>query len=959
MNSRIKLIMFIIILVLSAGGIRFFIDQQASFRKNVEDRLMDIAHLKAAQIVIWREYRMAEGVTLMNRTDLIEAVGDYFRKQTPKNKKNILRILTPVKERYQFADIIVASPDKQIYFGIDSLEKPHNRFYERMNETFDTHTPLWFDLHIEHTNPFPHFSLITPLFLQDSPSIPLGALVMVIDAKQHLFPLIQTWPEKSRTAETLLVRREGENVLFLNELRHRKGTALKLKLPLDRTELPAAMAVSGKYGVVRGKDYRGIDVVAAVMPIPDSAWFIVAKMDADEAFKDWRFRSIMIVVLITGAFVFILGIGFAVNQRNNKLYFKALYFSEAALRESVEKYAVTLRAVGDAVISTDDRGYIEFVNPVAETLTGWSHAEASGKPLTKIFHIINEDTRKHAPDPVRKIIKDGRSIGLANHTLLIDRQGREIPIADSGAPIKDDMGRVTGVVLVFRDQTVERRTERITALRFQLMEYASEHSLDELIQKLLGELAALTGSPAGFYLLNQQGDRLIRKCIWFGGSDWMSEPAPVETWEPWLVCLHDKTTVIENDILEPLPDGRNISGKVMAPVLRDNIVTAVAGLFNKPEGYSNADGEMVSEIADLTWEIISQKKTEETLRINEEALKKAQRLSHVGNWIWDIMENSVTWSDEMFRIFGYDKNDFKGDLNKIIETAIHPDDRGKVMQSNQTVIQDKNAVPLEYRVIRPDGTIRTVWAEAGELICDKTGNPIRLTGIVQDITQRKNDEMRIQNALDEKEVLIRELYHRTKNNMQIISSMLRLKSRVMPDENLRTMVADIENKIQSMALVHKKLYESQNLDSLDLKSYLKDLVTLIGKSYIHRLSNIGLEFEGEQVVVSIDTATPLGIVINELMTNAIKHAFPEGRKGRIWIKLAKTAGEETITIDINDNGIGFPKGFNIEKNSNLGLDTVIDLVRNQLAGEIKCRSSKGVHWRIVIKNSDESGDSHQ
>ncbi len=134
--------------------------------------------------------------------------------------------------------------------------------------------------------------------------------------------------------------------------------------------------------------------------------------------------------------------------------------TEEALRESKENLRATLQSIGDAVISTDMDGLVSAMNPVAESLTGWTREKAIGKPLKKVFRIINEETGNTIESPVDSVLKTGNIIGLANHTLLIARDGREIPIADSGAPIRNDAGEITGVVLVFRDQTEERAARK-------------------------------------------------------------------------------------------------------------------------------------------------------------------------------------------------------------------------------------------------------------------------------------------------------------------------------------------------------------------------------------------------------------------------------------------------------------------------------------------------------------------
>jgi PAS domain S-box-containing protein len=157
--------------------------------------------------------------------------------------------------------------------------------------------------------------------------------------------------------------------------------------------------------------------------------------------------------------------------------------AERKLRESERRYAVTLSSIGDAVIATDKELRVTFMNPVAEGLTGWSRTEAAGRPLAEVFHIINEDTRQTVDNPAVKVLRTGVIVGLANHTILVARDGREKPIDDCGAPIIDDDGEISGVVLVFRDMTERRQTD--AALRRAQTELAGVAQ-----RTMIGELAA-------------------------------------------------------------------------------------------------------------------------------------------------------------------------------------------------------------------------------------------------------------------------------------------------------------------------------------------------------------------------------------------------------------------------------------------------------------------------------------
>lgn len=198
-------------------------------------------------------------------------------------------------------------------------------------------------------------------------------------------------------------------MLFLNDLRHQKDSALKLRIDLSREDLPAAKAVKGITGIVEGKDYRGVEVIAAILSVPDSPWFMVSKMDASEAFAEWHFRSIMILVFILGMAVLIIAAGLLIWQRSLKTYYKELYQSEFVLNKALNFYRITLHSIGDAVITTDDKGCVELMNPVAEMLTGWKQGEAKGQYLNEVFHIIDEETRRPVDDPVKKVFKEKKS----------------------------------------------------------------------------------------------------------------------------------------------------------------------------------------------------------------------------------------------------------------------------------------------------------------------------------------------------------------------------------------------------------------------------------------------------------------------------------------------------------------------------------------------------------------------
>jgi len=507
--------------VLLLGGFWFYQAQEQAVEKKVENDLGAIARLKAEQIAAWRKNQLQAAAALQNYFFLLQSVTSFMAGQGQEQRRDLLLRLRNLAKRHGYADIMLADPGGQVLLSLVAAPDCRCDFESALAQAWSAHAPVFTSLHLESSDTFPHLALIMPLYHKNGLSVlPLAALIMVNDASSFLYPLVRFWPTPSDSAETLLVQRDGDEVLFLNDLRHRSDTALKLRLPLSRTETPAVMAGLGRQGFVRGRDYRGVKVVAVILPIPDSPWIMIAKIDEAEVFAEWRFRSALILALFMLLAACIGALGLVMGQRNKKAYYRALYFSEAALRAGEQRHRVTLKAIGDAVIATDGRGLVELLNPVAENLTGWSQAEACGRPLTEIFRIINEETRNPVEDPVAKVLRQGTIVGLANHTLLVARDGVERPIADSGAPIRNEKGVISGVVLVFRDQTREREAER--TLRAELARSQSYLDTVETVIVALDEKGDIS-------LINRKGCELLgRRAAELKGRNWFDNCLPAE-----------------------------------------------------------------------------------------------------------------------------------------------------------------------------------------------------------------------------------------------------------------------------------------------------------------------------------------------------------------------------------------------------------------------------------------------
>lgn len=223
-----------------------------------------------------------------------------------------------------------------------------------------------------------------------------------------------------------------------------------------------------------------------------------------------------------------------------------------------------------------------------------------------------------------------------------------------------------------------------------------------------------------------------------------------------------------------------------------------------------------------------------------------------------------------------------------------------------------------------------------------------------EINKRKNTELQLEKSLEEKTLLLRELYHRTKNNMQVILSMLKIQSHISNDPRITVIFNDISNKIHAMSMVHQKLYEAEDLSHIELKEYIKDIARHIIFSYNSVNDKIELHYDLEDLKITIDKAVPLGLVLTELISNAFKHAFPNGRQGAITIDLYSVP-QNKIILEISNNGVKV-KNDNIREIRGMGLENVFTIVEYQLRGSIDWETNNGLKWKITLDKDSETNN---
>jgi PAS domain S-box-containing protein len=392
-----------------------------------------------------------------------------------------------------------------------------------------------------------------------------------------------------------------------------------------------------------------------------------------------------------------------------------------------ERLRITLGSIGDGVISTDGLGFVTYLNRAAEQLTGWTQADAAGRPLVEVFRIVNEYTRHEVDNPALRALREGVVVGLANHTLLIARDGTERPIDDSAAPMFDQMGRPIGAVLVFRDVTERIRAREATTRLASIVETSD----DAIVSKGL--------------------DGVVRS--WNAGAErlfgWTAEEAVGRVLAD-LIIPHDRLNE-EVEILAKLGRGERVEPFETVRLRKDGRKVEISATMSPMR---DEEGRVVAA-SKIARDISAAKAAERALADSRARLDYAARISGIGFWYCDLPLDGLNWDDRVKEHFWLEPG-----ARVTIETfyeRIHPDDREPTRRAVEEAIARRKPYDIDYRTVEPEsGAVKWIHAVGGTSYADD-GTPVRFDGVTLDVTARRLDQRRLARLLERERELSRML----------------------------------------------------------------------------------------------------------------------------------------------------------------------------------------------------------
>ncbi|MCZ7384545.1 MAG: PAS domain S-box protein [Candidatus Methanoperedens sp.] len=591
--------------------------------------------------------------------------------------------------------------------------------------------------------------------------------------------------------------------------------------------------------------------------------------------------------------------------------------AEKALKESELRFRSVVQSANDAIILMDGRCVIFSWNTGAQAMFGYMEKEVIGKSIS---HIIPERYKK---DHMKKIEcaslagKPGIN-GKRIESYGLRKGGIEFPVDISMATWKTEEGNFYSAII--RDITEREQAEEKLRLFRSLIDQSND--------------AIFVSDPETGRIL----DANDKACINLGYKREEFFNMRVMDFE---VNLPDQFSWKEH------------VGKVQS---RRHLI--LEGLHRRKDGtifpvevnVSFIVLEKIDYMLAVVRDITERKQAEAAIQEREERLHQAVGVSQIGIFDHDHRTDTIYWSPEQRHIYGWGPEE-PVTLPEFLN-HVYPEDRERIAEAVRRAHDPSGdgSFDVEHRIIDRNGAIHWLSTRSrthfeGE---GSSCHPVRTVGASADITERKRAEENIEASLKEKETLLREIHHRVKNNMQIVSSLLGLQAESIKEEKYLEMFKDSRNRIMSMYIIHEKLYRSKDLEKIEFNEYIRDLANGLLQSHGVEAGKVELNINVGDTSLGIDFAIPCGLIINELITNSLKYAFPDGRNGKISISL-HPFNKNMFELVVSDNGVGFPSDVDFRKTESLGLRLVTILAENQLHGQIDLNRSGGTEFTIKFK----------
>ncbi len=621
------------------------------------------------------------------------------------------------------------------------------------------------------------------------------------------------------------------------------------------------------------------------------------------------------------------------------------------LAETNTRLQALLQAIPDLVFFKDVQGRHLAINKAYEDMVGLGPDRILGRTDADLFPAELIEQYRESD---RKVLEDLKPFRFEE--VLRTPAGAADYYETVKAPILDGRGRAVGFVGVSRDITEKKQADKIKASILRIAQAAiSSESLETFYRSIHTTIAELMPARNFYIAVFDEDSGLLAFPYFVDEFDQQPQPKPLGRGLTEYVFRTGRPLLVTPEVFAEM-EGRGEVESIGSPsidwvgvpltIASRTFGVLVLQSYTEGVRYSESDRDILKFVSGQVAMAIQRR------RAAQELVERERFLSSVLNSIQD----GISILDPDYRILRVNKamEDWYSHAMPLVGKKCYEayhlrQSRCEICPTTQTLASSRTARETVPRV-GAEGRL-TGWLDLHSypFIDQRSGQMKGVIEYVRDITQQKLSEDRLQASLLEKEVLLREIHHRVKNNLQVIQALISLQSRRLKDEQAVDMYKESQRRIRSMALVHERLYQSTNLSRIDFADYARSLVIHLFHSLLPDGRTVELAFDLEPVALDVNTAIPCGLILSELVSNALKHAFPEGRSGEVRISLHRGPGA-IIRLGVKDDGVGLPPGFDLGLSDSLGMQIVVTLV-SQIEGRLKTGQERGADFQVEFPES--------
>ena len=675
--------------------------------------------------------------------------------------------------------------------------------------------------------------------------------------------------------------------------------------------------------------------------------------------------------------------------------------SEEELKNNSERYNSMIENIDEVIFQLDANNNLSFLNPAWTKLTGFSVSKSLGTPLTN--YILPEEKGKSDLFLSQTRSEDHVDSKLIIRFLTNQKSYKWVEV--NCKKFFDRQNQAAGVFGTLKDyseikQTEENlkshaRFERLIATISTAFINIPLTKIDQGITAALKVIGMFFNVDRSYLFLSSETQHTyIRTNEWIGHDVNRSIIKSQKMGSPSLRYFEQKLTSFETIyipdvtqlpsemlLLKKILQRSEIKSIVILPLIYSNELIGFIGFdaIKSKKEFTKESLQLLKVIADIFANAYQNKKREEKIiSLNQELENRVvQRTSQLEKANEELMieiiertkvQTALEESETRYRslfdsnpypMWVYEKDTFRFlTINDMaVESYGYSRDEFLAMTVKDIHPIDETPSTLEYlstpyptvhhagirKHVRKDGTLIDVEIISHSITFGE--KEARLV-LALDVTERIKAEKQLQDSLTEKEVMIKEIHHRVKNNLQIISSLLTLQAEFIKDESARGYFTDSQNRVKSMAIIHEKLYQTRDFAKIDIKDYVSNLTLSLFKAYNINVKMVEVDVEISNISLDVDTAIPCGLIINELVSNSLKYAFSDGRKGKMIVKLLPV-GDDRLQLTVSDNGIGLPEDLELKETQSLGL-TLVNILAKQLNGTLEIINKDGATFIMTF-----------